>query len=284
MKKNQKKEGNSGRTNSDDSFKYFIHKKYILSRMLKDNLDELKDMTIEEICGCLNLGKDGNTVIGRETEYYSVDRRKVIMDSVFDVRIPGTDRGISVIVGVEGQNDPNPGYPLGKRAEYYLARMVSAQKGKEFDGKDYSDLRKTYSIWCILEPRDSEKNTVVRYRMRPERTFGTGTKEPEELDTFNVIMVNIGRYQDGLPDSLAIGSAMFSAMEKAERKELMKNKFNIVLDDDELERLKDMSDTYQDKFDHGFREGRTYERDVSNTFFQKKKSILELFYLRSLCE
>ncbi len=243
------------RAASDSTFKYFVHKRYVLSRLLKDNLDELKDMSLDEIDKCLDLGEDGDTVIGRETEYVSADEQKVILDSVFDIRVPGSGKEISVIVGVEGQNDPNPGYPLGKRAEYYLARMVSAQKGREFDGTNYSNLRKTYSIWCILDPRTSDKNTVVRYRMVPERTFGTGDREPETLDTFNVIMVNIGQYREGLPDALAIGSAMFSVMDNVQRRQLISERFNISINDEDLERLKDMNDVFQDKFDHGLRVG-----------------------------
>ena len=249
------KDTENRRVASDSTFKYFVHKRYVLSRLLKDNLDELKNMSLDEIDKCLDLGEDGDTVIGRETEYVSADEQKVILDSVFDIRVPGSGKEISVIVGVEGQNDPDPGYPLGKRAEYYLARMVSAQKGREFDGSNYSDLRKTYSIWCILDPRTSDRNTVVRYRMVPERTFGTGDREPETLDTFNVIMVNIGQYREGLPDALAIGSAMFSAMDNVQRRQLISERFNISMNDEDLERLRDMCDVFQDKFDHGLRIG-----------------------------
>ena len=241
---------------TDEGFKFFIHKNYVLSRILKDNLDELKGMSLKEIDGCLNLGEDGKTVIGRETEYVDIDGKRVVLDTVFDVRIPGSEEEISVIVGVEGQNDPEPGYPLSKRAEYYLARMVSAQKGVDFMGKDYSHLRKTYSIWCVLDPRSKYRNTVIRYRMRSEVVYGGGEVEPKELDTFNIIVVNLGEYCEGLPDSLAIGNTLFSRMSADIRTILLKDKFKITLDDDELGRLNELSDTYQDKYDHGFREGR----------------------------
>ena len=196
----------------DATFKFFIHKSDVLARILKDNIDELAGMSVEEIKGCLQLESDGKTVIGRETEYITRDGRKVILDSVFDVFIPGTGSRIPIIIGLEGQRNPRPGYPLGKRAEYYLARMVSEQKDKYFTGKNYGDLRKTYSIWCVLEPRKDDLNSVVRYRMKAERTYGHIDDEPEELVTFNVIMMYLGSYKDDLPDSLAIGTAMFSKM------------------------------------------------------------------------
>ncbi|MBP5395238.1 MAG: hypothetical protein J6Y18_04990 [Candidatus Methanomethylophilaceae archaeon] len=94
------------RAASDSTFKYFVHKRYVLSRLLKDNLDELKDMSLDEIDKCLDLGEDGDTVIGRETEYITADEQKVILDSVFDIRIPGSGREISVIVGWRARTIP----------------------------------------------------------------------------------------------------------------------------------------------------------------------------------
>ena len=43
--------------------------------------------------------------------------------------------------------------------------------------------------------------------MKGERTFGDDRVKDdlEELDTFNIIFVNIGNFEDGLPDALAIG-------------------------------------------------------------------------------
>ena len=51
-----------------EGFKFFIHKNYVLSRILKDNLDGLKGMSLKEIDGCLNLGVPKNQIefVGRE--------------------------------------------------------------------------------------------------------------------------------------------------------------------------------------------------------------------------
>ena len=243
------------KSSADENFKFYIHKSYVLSRLLKGSLDEFKEKSLDEIERCLKLGKDGKTVIGRETEYITPDGEKIELDTIFDVRIPDTDKEMSVIVGVEGQNDPNPGYPLVKRAAYYLATMVTAQKGREFN-KNYGEMKKTYSIWCVLDPRVADRNTIVRYRMKGERVYGGKENNPQELDAFNIIMINMGKYSDELPDALAIGTAMFSLMEKDARRELVDKKFNIKLSDEDLEKLNDMTHLAQDKYNHGFREGK----------------------------
>ena len=93
--------------------------------------------------------------------------------------------------------------------------------------------------------------------MKGERTFENGKAkgDPEELGTFNVIFVNIGSFEDGLPDALAIGSAMFKRMGKKKRRELVKDKFNIELNDDKLKRLEKMENIVRDKYEQGLREG-----------------------------
>ena len=86
----------------DATFKFFIHKSEVLARILKDNIDELEGKSVEEIKKCLNLGADGNTVKGKDTEYKTRDGKTVILDSAFDVCIPGTDSNIRIIIGLEG--------------------------------------------------------------------------------------------------------------------------------------------------------------------------------------
>lgn len=235
----------------DQDFKTVVHNSDVLSWMIRDNVDELKGRPIEEIKSCLNLGEDRTTVIGRETEYASPENGAIITDSVFDVRIPGTDESVSVIVNIESQGDPNPGYPIGKRAEYYVARMVSSQKGREFTGSEYGNLRKVYSIWYIIDPRDSLRNTVTRYRMKAENVFGDKNRKMEVLDTFNIILIYVGRYDESLPDIAAFPAALFSRMGDEKRKDVIRDRFNISLGDDVVGRLRDM--TLDEDFQNVFR-------------------------------
>ena len=245
-----------GREALDEMFKTVIHDSDVLAWLLKGNVDEFMDRTIEEIKGCLTLGEDRRTVIGCETEFVSERNGKVILDSVFDVRVPDSDDKVSVIVNVEGQGNPNPEYPLGKRAEYYVARMVSDQKGKYFKGSDYGSIRKTYSIWCVLNPKTAGHSTATRYRMMGENTFGPDGRWIEPLETFNIIMINIGQYEDGLPDGVAFPAAVFSRMRDENRRRIVSDRFNIALEDDTIGRLRDMTTLDQEVYEYGFSMGK----------------------------
>lgn len=240
----------------DQGFKTVIHDINILSWLLHENVDELKGKSIDEIKTCLEIGEDGRTVIGRENDYFSMDSGSIIPDSVFDVTIPGTGEAISVIVNIEGQNDPIPDYPLEKRAEYYLARMVSSQKGRDFSGDDYGKIRKVYSIWLILDPRARYRNTAVRYRMRAENLAGDPKRVIPPLETFNLLIINVGRYDSNLPDISAFPAALFSMMTSDERRDLMMDRFNIELDDVLNRGVGELASIGQDTWNKGYREGR----------------------------
>lgn len=242
-------------TAMDQGFKTIVHDSDVLSWLIRSNVDEFKDRSIEEIKSCLNIGEDGRTVIGRENEYDSPVNGRIVTDSIFDVKIPGTNDEVSVIVNLEGQYYPNPGYPLEKRAEYYMARLVSSQKGVVFSNDDYGRLRKVYSIWIILDPRSVNRNTVTRYRMEGENVAGNPKRKIPVMETFNIVFINVGRYDSSLPDVSAFPAALFSKMSVKERQELMSQKFNISLDDAMNREVDNMASMGEDTYKYGFSEG-----------------------------
>ena len=65
-----------------------------------------------------------------------------------------------MIVNIEAQNDPHPGYSLVSRGIFYLARMISSQYGTAFMRKGhYEDLKKVCSIWLCPQPQEGNENT-----------------------------------------------------------------------------------------------------------------------------
>ncbi len=245
----------------DQGFKNVIHHADILAWLLKASVDEFKGCTIDEIKACLELEPDGRTVKGRENEYFSLKHGNIVTDSVFEVNVPGTDDKVAVLVNVEGQYNLSPNYPLEKRAEYYMARLVSSQKGIDMEGSDYANLRKTYSIWCVLSPRAEDRNKAVKYTMKGESLDGDSSWRIPEMDTFNILMINVGGYSDNLPDISAFPAALFSRMGRSERKSLIKNRFKIEFDDDIIEEVNRVTTYSEDLMDASYREGRIQGRE-----------------------
>ena len=240
----------------DARFKRTIHDSDVLSWIIRSNVDEFKDKTIDEIKACLEIEEDGHTVKGRETEIYSEKEGKIVTDTIFDLKDPDTESMVSVIVNVEGQNDPDPGYNLEKRAEYYMARLVSAEKGRDFIRDNYNDLRKVYSIWIILKPLAKDRNTVTRYSMRAESIVGDPDRAMPVMDTFNILFIYVGSYDDSLPDASAFPAAVFKLIEGKEQQSKAEDRFKISFDDLIAREVIGTSSVGMDAYNHGFREGK----------------------------
>lgn len=238
----------------DQNFKSIIHRGTILSWLLRGCIDELKDKDVEEIKKGLDIGADGFTVKGRESEYVS-SNGPVIMDNVFDVRLTDTGETVSVIVDVEAQNESAP-YPLGKRAEYYISRMVSDQKGREFTGTDYGKIRRVFSIWVMMDPPKSCRNTIVKYSMVPN-VIGKPSSI-ETLDTFNIVFVNLGgEYGDSIPDELRFVSTLFTnRLTEEERTRILVDKYKITRNEYPKQELREVGVFAEDSKRRYTREGR----------------------------
>ena len=223
--------------------------------LLQRSIDELRDKTTEEIVSCLELASDGRRVIGRKTEFDSASNGTVRMDSVFAVTVPGTDEDIGIIVNVEGQNRTNLDYPLEKRAEYYMARLVSSQKEVFFTNDDYGKLRKVYSIWYILNPNSGNRNTILSYSMQPKMIAERPDMKVPVLDTFNIMFVNVGRYDSNLSDETALASIVFSKLSLEEREDFLMDRFNIEMDDIMRQEFSEIMPYEEDTFNNGYDAG-----------------------------
>ena len=223
--------------------------------MLHLCIDEFKNASIPEIRRCLGVKPRSTYVKGRETEMISSKNGPVVMDTVFDVKVPGTDDTISVIIDIEGQNE-NTKYPIEKRAEYYMARLVSSQKGSDFAGTDYGDIRKTYSIWCMMDPHAGDRNSMVTYSMVP-RIEADNPENLLRLDTFNIIFLNLGTdYSDELPECIRFPAAVFGKrLPEDRRKNILTNNYKIPMREYPKRELATMNSIYDDTKRRFTREG-----------------------------
>ena len=242
-------------SSKDIEFKRIVHNSDVLSWLIRCNVDEFKDKDISEIKSCLKLSDDGRFVIGSDTVIDS-DDGEVRMDSIFDIRLPGTDEDITIIVNIEGQNDSSPRYPLGKRAEFYMSQLVTSQKGVKFTGDHYEKMCKVYSIWIMLDPKPRDRNTVVRYSMKAENIYGDDNRKMPVLDTFNIIFVCVGDYDGNLPDVSGFPAALFLKGSPEERRGLIEEKYLFSVDDALNRGLESLASIGEDTYNKIFREGK----------------------------
>ena len=60
----------------------------------------------------------------------------------------GMDDGLSqIIINVEAQKDEPGEYEILNRAVFYVSRLISSQKERDFENSSYDDIKCVYSIW-----------------------------------------------------------------------------------------------------------------------------------------
>lgn len=169
------------KTQYDERAKRLLAQKSILAHILVNTVDEFKGMNPEEvvsyiegepyICivpvepGLTNIDKKNSKkqrIIGINTENLEINEGLVRFDIIFYVRMKD---GLSqIIVNVEAQKDVPIGYNILNRAIFYVCRMVSSQKERDFINMNYDDIREEVYSMCNLgegiEERAIIKNTV----------------------------------------------------------------------------------------------------------------------------
>ena len=147
----------------DNSAKRLIAHKIILARILVKTVEEFKGMDPLEVAalieglpyisavpvepGLTNAVhfQNGQRRVGFNTENQELNEGLVRFDIVFYVRMKD---GLSqIIINVEAQKDEPGEYEILNRAVFYVSRLISSQKERDFENSSYDDIKCVYSIW-----------------------------------------------------------------------------------------------------------------------------------------
>ena len=156
----------------DARVKRILAQKNILAHILVKTVDEFKGMKPEDVVtyiegepkvgivpvepGLTNAEKTGATgqrIVGMNTENAEINEGLVRFDIIFYVRMKN---GLSqIIVNVEAQKDEPTEYKILNRAIFYVSRLVSSQKERDFVNTNYNDIKQVFSIWICMIGRET---------------------------------------------------------------------------------------------------------------------------------
>ena len=142
----------------DASCKRILSYKSILAWILKDALEECKDLSISEIMAGIEPDNSHDKIIGFNVEDESIPGARLYFDLVFVVRYQKQ----TIIVNIEAQSS-SVHYHLKNRALYYGCRLIDRQKNHAlgFQGSDYDSLLAVATIWLRNEdPKDASEGIV----------------------------------------------------------------------------------------------------------------------------
>jgi hypothetical protein len=66
-----------------------------------------------------------------------------------------------IIINVEAQKDEPSKYDILNRAVFYVSRLISSQKERDFKNSDYDNIKKVYSIWVCMNISENCMNYIV---------------------------------------------------------------------------------------------------------------------------
>ncbi len=81
---------------------------------------------------------------------------------------------LEIIINIEAQRTSDfkkLGYHLENRIVFYLARLISSQKGINFVKSEYDNIKKVYSIWICMDAADDE-DSISSISLKSECLFG----------------------------------------------------------------------------------------------------------------
>lgn len=179
------------RAQYDTHAKRLLSARPVLARILQKTVEECALFTVEQIMAQLDPdihissepvdpGMERTWIAGDDTRNRLSEEGTVTYDIRFHMHLPaenGQGCGKRLLFDLETQKEYYVKYRLITRGIYYAARMLSAQKNREFTGSEYSNLKKVYSIWiCMNEEKDPGErsslyrllNTLLSFSLTPE--------------------------------------------------------------------------------------------------------------------
>lgn len=176
----------------DASAKRLLGQKIILAHILAKTVDEFKGMKPKDIVsfivgtpaisvvsvepGLTNIAgeQNGQRVVSLNTEDVEINEGLIRFDIVFYVRVSSADGvkdGLSqIIINVEAQKDEPEEYDILNRAIFYVSRLLSSQKERDFEKSSYDDIKRVYSIWVCMNMKE---NTMSHIHLMKEDIVGS---------------------------------------------------------------------------------------------------------------
>ena len=169
----------------------------------------------------------GTRIVGLNTEYTELNEGKNVFDIIFYVR---TKNGISkIIINVEIQKDEPTKYHILNRVIFYIGRMISSEKQRDFINSNYNDMKDVYSIWLSL----GEKENTLNYLRLFDQKVICSKNWKGNLNLLNAVIIGLS---DELPEHNEtydlhrfLGVLLSNNLDYYEKVEIMEKEYELEL-------------------------------------------------------
>ena len=256
----------------DNSAKRLIAHKIILARILIKTVEKFKGMDPLEVAALIEgipyistvpveLGltnavhfQNGKRIVGFNTENQELNEGLVRFDIVFYVRMKD---GLSqIIINVEAQKDEPGEYEILNRAVFYVSRLISSQKERDFENSTYDDIKCVYSIWICM---NMEENTMSHIHLTKEDMIGS-YEWKGNLDLLNIIMIGLAKelpeHDETYELHRLLGALLSRELTVDEKLDIIGNEYDIPLEENFRKDMSTMCNLSQGVKEEGIAIGR----------------------------
>lgn len=230
----------------DTRVKRLLAQKSILAHILVKTVDEFKGMKPEDVVkyiegepsisvvpvepGLANMEKTdatGQRIVGLNTENAEINEGLVRFDIIFYVRMKN---GLSqIIVNIEAQKDEPTEYKILNRAIFYVSRLISSQKERDFVNTNYDDIKQVFSIWICMNMDDNSLSHIHLTKdemLKPCNWKGN-------LDLLNIVLIGITNeipeHDEKYEMHRLIGALLSSELKEQEKLDIIEHEYNIPI-------------------------------------------------------
>ena len=256
----------------DNSAKRLIAHKIILAWILIRTVEEFKGMEPLEVAALIEgipyisavpvepgltnavRFKNGKRLVGFNTENQEMNEGLVRFDIVFYVRMKD---GLSqIIINVEAQKDEPGEYEILNRAVFYVSRLVSSQKERDFENSSYDDIKSVYSIWICM---NMEENSMSHIHLTKEDLIGS-YEWKGNLDLLNIIMIGLAKelpeHDETYELHRLLGALLSRELTIDEKLDIIGNEYDIPLEENFRKDMSTMCNLSQGVKEEGIAIGR----------------------------
>ena len=236
----------SDKAKYDAYVKKILAHKSILAYILKECVKEFNNVEIKDILSCIeddihisdiNVDPYLTSIKGLNTEDNEINEGLIRYDIVFYVHLKNDLS--KIIINIEAQKDEPSKYKILNRAIFYVCRLISSQKQKDFINSNYDDIKQVYSIWLCM---NTKHNSLSHYHLiKEDKLIPYNWKG--NIDLINIVLLGISNdiNNNNKHDMHGLLTVLFTSKLKAQQKlSIIKQEYNIPTDDNTLR--KDVSD------------------------------------------
>ena len=230
----------------DTRVKRLLAQKSILAHILVKTVDEFKGMKPEDVVkyiegepsisvvpvepGLANMEKTdatGQRIVGLNTENAEINEGLVRFDIIFYVRMKN---GLSqIIVNIEAQKDEPTEYKILNRAIFYVSRLISSQKERDFVNTNYDDIKQVFSIWICMNMDD---NSLSHIHLTKDKMLKPCNWKGN-LDLLNIVLIGITNeipeHDEKYEMHRLIGALLSSELKEQEKLDIIEHEYNIPI-------------------------------------------------------